>query len=108
MAKLVKYEYLLQQPSETDQNVYKTLETNLLEVENKLIKETRRNQLEHMKDKIVLAKKSKGDKRSSEEILEEELNKSANVNENSMIWPIFVQHLKETRGIFCLAIQIRI
>lgn len=93
---LVEYKKLFKNDA-NDLDVYNNLSKKLLEEEQKIYIESRKQQLECMKDKIILAKRNKGDLRSPEEILEE--SKKPLVNENNMLWPIFMQHLKETKGI---------
>lgn len=99
LAKLVKYEDLSKEPLPKEAvDLNDKFRKDLLDEERKVFKEIRKKQLEHMKHKIVQAKRKKGDLRSDQEILEEELNKSSLINEDNMIWPIFCQHVHGIKG----------
>ncbi|KAL3287422.1 hypothetical protein HHI36_001894 [Cryptolaemus montrouzieri] len=71
-----------------EQNYEDDYESNLLEEQILLYKNNRRKQLENMVDKIVASKRKRGDLRTESEILDDELEKSCQVNGSNMIWPI--------------------
>ncbi|XP_019881494.2 uncharacterized protein LOC109609293 [Aethina tumida] len=55
-------------------------------------KKIRRKQLELIIDKIVQKRRNSGDIKPTQDILEEELDKSCIINLDNFIWPIFLQH----------------
>lgn len=67
------------------------LEDSLLESQQKEYKEIRKNQLLSLIDNIVQKRRSMGDQRSKDEILNEEINRSSTVTKENMIWPIFLK-----------------
>lgn len=92
-AKLVQYRKLQEAPTPIDHENYDTVKTNLLEAEAILYKKKRKEDLEKIVDKILIGKQKKDNTVSltREQVLEEELNKSCEVSEVTMIWPIFTE-----------------
>lgn len=68
-----------------------TFEKDLLTYQSIEYKESRRKQLENMIDKIVEQRRKLNDNRSSEEIFNEEFEKSSTVSKENMLWPIFLE-----------------
>jgi tRNA-splicing endonuclease subunit Sen34 len=75
---------------------YEEFENGLLAHEKVVYKNNRKRQLEVMIDAIVAAKRKRGDDRSSEEILNEELEKSCTVTKENMIWPTLLTPLSNS------------
>ncbi|ENN73949.1 hypothetical protein YQE_09451, partial [Dendroctonus ponderosae] len=67
------------------------LEDSLLEAQQKEYRQLRKRQLLCLIDNIVEKRRSMGDHRSKEEILNDEINKSSTVTKENMIWPIFLK-----------------
>lgn len=63
-------------------------ENALLESEMREYKKNRLIQLEGMKESLIEKRRRKGDARSDDEILREELDKSVIIKKENMIWPI--------------------
>lgn len=66
-------------------------EKDLLTYQTLEYKKSRRLQLESMIDKIVEQRRKLSDNRSTEEIFNEELEKSSIVTKDTIIWPIFLE-----------------
>jgi len=98
LAKLVQYPELKGAPTEVQLDAYKKFQKDLLQAEQALYKEIRRSELEQIIDKIVEGKRKKGQLQSRQEILKEELDKSCDVTESAMIWPILTEPLKSVQG----------
>lgn len=89
IARVVEVEY-----KKTNENQRQEFENELLAEQQIIYKETRKRQLESMIDNIVEAKRRKGDLRSSEEIFNDELEKSSKVTTSNMVWPILLSPLE--------------
>lgn len=98
IAELIKYENITTTPTAEDDTILNNLSQQLLEEEKTVYHRLRKEELERTVDKIILGKRKHGDERSREDILKNELNKSSNVTEETMVWPIFMEHSAELRG----------
>ncbi|XP_060522379.1 tRNA-splicing endonuclease subunit Sen34 [Cylas formicarius] len=81
-----------------DRERFKIFEQKLLEQQQIEYKQVRKVQLESLIDKIVQNRRKIGDLRSKEEIFEEELEKSSQINRDNMIWPIFLKRDGESES----------
>ena len=81
-----------------DQKKHEQFEHQLLEEEKIIYRNRRKRQLEVMVDDIVAAKRKRGDTRSSEEIFNDELEKSSQITNQNMIWPILLKASNSTRS----------
>ncbi|XP_030751938.1 tRNA-splicing endonuclease subunit Sen34 isoform X1 [Sitophilus oryzae] len=66
-------------------------EESFLKAQQVKYRDIRKAQLDVVIDKIVDKRNQVGDKRSKEEIFEEELNKSCIITRENMLWPIFLE-----------------
>lgn len=78
---------------QSDIEKYEKFQTILLEHEQTIYKNNRIKQLEGMIDNIVQGKRKYGDKRSKEEILLDEMEKTPKITKENMIWPLLVKPL---------------
>ncbi|XP_017771721.1 PREDICTED: tRNA-splicing endonuclease subunit Sen34, partial [Nicrophorus vespilloides] len=85
VAQLVKYRNISNQLQTLEE--YKQFEQKLLAEEKNIYVDMKLKTVQIYIDKIMKGKHKKGDLRSKEEILKDEINKVV-VNENNMIWPI--------------------
>lgn len=70
---------------------YDNLKVDILHHQKTLYLEERSKQIEHYKENIIKGKRKRGDTRSDEVILKEELDKPVNIDENTLLWPILVK-----------------
>lgn len=99
IANFVNYEKLKETPSDEDYKIFSKFKENLTEGLKSVYRKVRKNQIENVIDNIVRGKRKKGDTRSKDDIFEEELNKSCEINEDTLLWPIFCCSLNKGSGI---------
>lgn len=111
LARIKHYPHLQELPTEQDVSEYSSIQARLLQAEQDIYKENRKCDLEKIIDKIIEGKikKSNGSNvKTREEILEEELNKSCEVTNETMVWPILYEPLtSKGKNILCLFSIIR-
>ncbi|XP_018335485.1 tRNA-splicing endonuclease subunit Sen34 isoform X2 [Agrilus planipennis] len=103
LANVVTLPEITEEPLEEAEKKFKNYTEELYKEEQVVFKEIRRKELEGMIDKIVEGKcnKDKDDVaiiHSKKEILEQELEKSGNISEQHMLWPIVTKHYNELTG----------
>ncbi|KAF2880940.1 hypothetical protein ILUMI_25221 [Ignelater luminosus] len=102
LARIIHYPHLQDLPTEHDISEYSAIQNHLLQAEQDIYKENRKCDLEKIIDKIVEGKMKKSNAttnvKTREEILEEELNKSCEVTNETMVWPILYESVKSTQG----------
>lgn len=103
--KVADYPSLQRPPTQADYHKYNGTKVRLLEAEQCIYKEQRKEDLAQIIDKIVEAKRKKGLHVSNETVLEEELSKQT-VTIDTMIWPMLTEApdaLKEPRTLLPFA-----
>lgn len=100
LARLVTYQNLESEPSINNEKELEDYKKNLLENLKTHYRSIREQQLEIYIDEIVEGKRKKGDNRSKEEIYEEEIEKLPEINEDNMIYPVFLRATDSVRGAY--------
>lgn len=95
---LVEYVKLSSSPTEQDIEKVTDFQKKLFDEEKTIYANLRKEEIKSSLEKIIAGKRKHGDVRSEEIILQDELQKSNVITDNTMIWPIFTEPIKEMKG----------
>lgn len=98
IAKLVEYVKLNSSPTEQDIENVTNFQKNLFDEEKLIYANLRKEEIKSSLAKIIAGKRKHGDERSEETILQDELQKSSVITDNTMIWPITTEPIKGMKG----------